>query len=473
MSTMPVSPLPLSELVNITVTVTPAAATANSFNQGLIVGSSTAIPSYGVNPRLRQYASITAMLADGFTSVEPELISATLYFNATPQPGFVWIGRQDLTAIQTLIPHTGNAGTNYKVGDVITVTQSSASNGTATVTTIGTGGAVTGLVANIIGGQGTGYSIATGLITTGGSGTGLEVDITAIGETLLQASEACRAASNAWYGLMVCNPVDVDNLAIAEWADPLWQTTRYYPWSNDVAILNGTAGNLFLQLQTLKLRVLPIYATTQGELFPNNVYAAAAVMGVEMGANTGLAGSFFSTAYKQLVGVAPEPLTTTQYNNITGASTGTFYGNVYSNFGPYAFVQPGYLSNGQPSYLWLYLAMLVANMQIYVLNVLQSQTVPQTNSGEHLLINGVNQACQLLADIGFIVPGVWEGVELNIQGVSLTDGQALPLGYLNQAQSYVVQSSAARSAGQAMPIYAAITTAGAVQSLLIGVSTQL
>ena len=43
-----------------------------------------------------------------------------------------------------------------------------------------------------VGQQGTGYSVATGLSTTGGSGTGLQVDITAIGESALQAAMACR-----------------------------------------------------------------------------------------------------------------------------------------------------------------------------------------------------------------------------------------------------------------------------------------
>jgi hypothetical protein len=473
MSTTP--PLPLSELVDISVTVSAAAATANGFNQGLIVGSSAVIPTYGTNPRLRQYASTTAMLSDGFASNDPEVIAAGLYFEAPTPPGYVWIGRQDLTAISTLIPHTGNAGTGFAVGDVVAITQVGGSHGQAVVTGVASG-VVTSLAASIVGGQGTGYSVATGLVATAvtGSGTGLEVDITAIGESLLQASEACRLASSAWYGLMVCGPVDADNLAIAAWADSLWQNTRYYGWSNDAAIPNGTAGNLFLQMKTAKYRAMMIYSTTQGGLWPNNIYAAAALMGLEMGLNTGLAGSFFTSAYKTLPGIAPEPLTPTQYNNVTGNGTGTFYGNVYANFAPYQFLQPGYLCSGAPGYLWLYLAMLVANIQINELNVLGSQpAISQTNAGEHLLLQAANDACQLLTNIGFISPGTWEGTEINIIGVTLKDGQALPLGYLNQAQPYSQQSAGDRAAGKAMPIYCAITTAGAVQSLLVGIYTQL
>lgn len=462
---MSTPPLSLSDIVNITVTVSPSAATANPFNQGLFVGPSTVIPSYGANARLRQYTSTTAMLADGFTSNEPEFIAAQIYFSQVPAPLFIWIGRQDLTAIETLIPHSGNAGTGYVVGDIITVTQGGGSNGTAKVTTIGGGGAVTALTASIIGGQGTGYSIGSALATTGGSGTGLQVDITAIGESLLQASQACRAASSVWYGLSVNNPVDADNLAIATWADPLWQTTRYYPWSNDVTIVNATANNIALQLQTLKLRVLGIYATTQSGLFPNNIYAAAGLMGVEMGLNTGLAGSFFTVAHKQIQGIAVEPLTQTQYANILAAGF-----NVYSNFSPYQLLEPGFMSNGAPSYLWLNLGMLVNNLQIQEINVLQANpAVSQTNAGEHLLIQAANVACDTAVSIGFLAPAIWTGAAV----LSLGTGDSLPLGYLVQSQSYALQSAGDRAAGKAMPLYITITTAGAVQSLLIGVYTQL
>jgi len=294
---------------------------------------------------------------------------------------------------------------------------------------------------------------------------------------LLQASQACRAASSVWYGLMVCNPVDADNLAIAEWADPLWLNTRYYLWSNDPAIPNGTPDNLFLQLKELDLRVLPIFSTTQGGKFPNNVYAAAALMGVEMGLNTGLANSFFSVAHKQLAGIAAEPLDETQYNNITGKESGVFYGNVIGNFSPFALLEPGFMSNGAPSYLWLNLAMYQAQLQYNCIEVLTSYpAVPQTNPGEQLLIHACDAAGNYMANIGFLASAIWEGAAIPVPSAAnpgLQPGQVLPLGYLDLAAPYSQQSQSARAQGQAMPIYCAITTAGAVQSLLIGVYVQL
>ena len=70
--------------------------------------------------------------------------------------------------------HAGAAGTGYVVGDVVAVVQSGASGGKLTVTAVSSG-VPTALAVWTIG---TLYSTATNLATTGGSGSGLHVDIT-------------------------------------------------------------------------------------------------------------------------------------------------------------------------------------------------------------------------------------------------------------------------------------------------------
>ena len=458
-------PLNLSNIVDISVTVSPSAVTANLFNQGLFVGPSTVIPSYGTNPRLRQYTSTAAMLTDGFLISDPEVLAAGIYLSQSPAPQYIWIGCQDATAISTATINV--AGTEWAVNDTFNIVAAGGTYGVGKVTAASSG--IPSAISIVT--QGTGYSVeaATTTAISPSIGVALTLNITAIGESLLQAAVACRMASNIWYGLAVNNPADNDNLVISEWADPLWQSTRYYPWSNTVGIVNATAANIALELQTLKLRMLGTYATTQGGLYPENVYAAAAVMGVEMGLNTGLGGSFFTTAHKQLVGIAPEPLTQTQYTNILAAGF-----NVYANFSPYELYEPGFMSNGAPSFLWLNLAVLVQNLMLNELGVLEANpAVPQTNSGEHLLIQAAEAACQNSQNIGFLADGIWKGQNISIPGVTLTYGQAIPGGFLVQASPYSQQSSNDRAAGKAMPLYCAITSAGAVQSLLIGVYTQL
>ena len=467
--TVATTPLSLTNIVDITVTVSPQSAVANTFNQGLYIGNSAIIPSYGANSRLRQYPSTAAMLTDGFTVSSPEYIAAQIYFSQTPTPQFIWIGVQDSTAIQTITINV--AGTGWAVGDTFNIVASGGSNAIGKVTAA-TGG-VPSAVALVQ--QGTGFSVeaATTTAISPSTGSGLTLHITAIGETLLQAATACRNANAVWYGLAVYNPVDADNLALAAWADALWQTTRYYAWSNDVAIINGTASNLALQMQTLEYRVIGIYSTTQSGLYPNNIYAAAGLMGADMGYNTGLAGSFFTLAHKQIAGIAAEPLTQTQYTNIKNADW-----NAYCNFtSSFQLFEPGTMSNGAQTYLWMYLAMLVANLQIDVMDVLAgAPAVPQTNAGEQSLISACNTACAFMASIGFLAGTTWTGASIPVPSPNnpgLVTGQALPNGYLNLAAPYSQQSAANRAAGQAMPIYCAVTTAGTVQSIIIGVNVEL
>lgn len=71
-----------------------------------------------------------------------------------------------------------NGGTGYQPGDVLTVVQNGASNGTVQVSAVANGGVITGLFP--LGSIGTGYSTASGLSVSGGNGSGATVNVTSI-----------------------------------------------------------------------------------------------------------------------------------------------------------------------------------------------------------------------------------------------------------------------------------------------------
>ena len=466
MSTLP---NPLSNVVDVAVQVSAQLPVTPTFNQGLVIGTSAVIPSVtGPNPRLRQYSSLVQMLTAGFTTTSPEYIAMSIYFGQNtngPAPQSGWVGRQDLTALQTVIPNAANEGLNYVVGDVVTVVQVGGSLGTAKVTTIGAGGAVTGLLV-IEGEQGTGYAIATGLATTGGSGTGLEVDITAIGETPLQAISACRLASTAWYAAVVLTATDSDSIAIGEWAQAITPASMYMYTTSSAASLNGTTGNV---LSTLKAgsynRALGIYSTTQSGSAPNNIYAAVAVMGVAMGLNTGLANSFYTLKFKSLVGIVTEPLDPPQQSNIEGNN-----GNLYLNYADsYNWVEQGVVANGQFFDEIINLDMLATDYQFSVVDLLVSNnSAPLDDSGQSQILGAVDGANQRAAVRGFLAGGTWRGVTI----LNLTAGNALPNGYLSQSPAYSTLTQAQLDARQAAPVYVAIIEAGAIHSVMIGVYVQ-
>ena len=456
---MTVAPLPISDIIQVNISAPAGVVVARQFNQGLIVGNSARITSA---VRLKQYASLAAMVADGFLITDPEYIAAGLYFGQLAVPQFVWIGTQVPTAIATVT--VGAGGTGYTVGDVLGVTQGAASGGQVTVVTAPAG--VVGTV-SVGPGQGTGYSIASGLATTGGTGTGCTINITAIGETLLQAVTACYAAnSTGWYGFMCCGATLSDHLALGAYSTSNYLTVLYFGSTPDAAVRDNLTNNIASQLKALKSQTLLSYNTTQGGLFPNNIYAAGAWLGLYAGLNTGLANSAFTLALKSIAGVGPEPLTQTQYNNITGNNC-----NVVANFGAYnGLTYPGILESGLYFDQVLYRATLVALIQTNVMNALVSvPKVPQTDAGEQQLIAQVDQACAQMNLVGYIGTGVWNGLPV----LNLSTGQALPQGFINQAQSFTLQSQGDRAARKAMPIYCCYIEAGAIQSVQVQVYVQV
>ncbi|MGQ5288452.1 DUF3383 family protein [Pectobacterium actinidiae] len=81
--------LPLSNVVNVDVIMSPTAATGRNFGSLLILGTSTVIP---VTERLRLYSGIED-IGDDFGTDSPEYAAATVFFSQSPKPTQVYIGR--------------------------------------------------------------------------------------------------------------------------------------------------------------------------------------------------------------------------------------------------------------------------------------------------------------------------------------------------------------------------------------------
>lgn len=82
--------LPLSDIVDIKVSVGPISTVRSSFNLGLIVG-----PSKIMKERVKVYGKTVEMIADGWKGTEPEFLAAQLYFSQNPKPHKIAIGTWD------------------------------------------------------------------------------------------------------------------------------------------------------------------------------------------------------------------------------------------------------------------------------------------------------------------------------------------------------------------------------------------
>ena len=99
------------------------------------------------------------------------------------QPFGVSTGARIAAGVQSVASAPTSGGTNYVVGDVLTCSVGG-TGAQVRVTSISPGGVVTGIEL-VHSGTATGFTTGTGKATTGGTGTGCTINITAVGPTAL------------------------------------------------------------------------------------------------------------------------------------------------------------------------------------------------------------------------------------------------------------------------------------------------
>ena len=458
-------PLTLNGVIQLSVYLTPPAAPRNTFNKGLVVGSTVRI---SISERVRVYTSAAGMIIDGFGPTDPEYLAAVKYFSQVPTPTYLYVGRQDKVAskIDTVsVAAAGGAGSDdYHVGDILTVVQSGASGGTLRVATLDGSGGVATVTVNT---PGTGYSDAVGLATTvsPSGGLGCTITITAVrAETTAEALAACRAASSAWYAAYVIGAAKADHILNAAWCEAATPYSTYLYDTADSDARAGTSGNIFDTLKGLSYtRSMGVYSTT--------TYAGAALLGRAMGLNTGLSNSAYIMDFKNLVGVTAEnlvltgagPLTENDVTNIKADN-----GNVYIQRGSfYNWFEDGRMANGRWFDQVINADMLVEAIQLNVSDLFNSvPKVPFTDQGGTQIMAAVARACDQAVTRGYLAPGTWQAQQAVL---ALQPGAPMPKGYIVQSIKEKDIALEDRSARIWRAIYVACHEAGGVQSILIGV----
>lgn len=151
--------LPVANLINISATLTGVGATYANLSTKLIIGDSDVIDTF---ERLRQYANLTAVAGD-FGMTAPEYLAAEVFFDQTPTPTSLYIGRWAKTATSGVL-QSGILNANEQA----ITNWSSITNGSFGVTIDGSPFTIAGLVftgaTNL---NGIASTIATALNTAG------------------------------------------------------------------------------------------------------------------------------------------------------------------------------------------------------------------------------------------------------------------------------------------------------------------
>jgi hypothetical protein len=489
----------VSDFVNVSVAFTPNAVPFENFGTLMILGDSAVID---LGERYRMYSNILQVSAD-FTSITPEYQAATLFFEQSPQPAILYIGRwastatagllkaAQLTALQQLLSvFTAVANGSFHIvvngtpHDITALNFSGAINingvaaiiQTALVTSFGAGvtcvwnssfgrfeirSGTTGATSSVSYGStlvtlGGSTDISTLLGLTAASGASAPV-IGSAAEAALTAVQALAGATSAWYGMMDATTValaQADYIAVASFILAGSRTRIFGTTITNTACLDPTqTSDLASVLQSLNNR--RVFWMFSGY----NPYAVATLFGrgftVDFTANN----STLTLAYKQAPGLQGENLNETQFSTLIAKGGNC---NIKVNNGA-VMLWNGQMTNGYWFDEVQGVDWLQNQIQTDVFNLLYTITtkVPQTDAGSDLIANAIAQGCEAGINNGLLAPGQWNAAGFGM----LAQGGTLSKGYYIYYPPVATQAENLREERVSVPFQVAVKLAGAVQTV--------
>jgi len=491
--------LAVSDVVQVTVNLSPLAIPTRNFGALCVVGDSDVI---GIGTRIRQYSSLDGVASDFGTSA-PEYLAADLFFSQSPQPSILYVGRwasgatagelvggvvgstAQATLLSTLQAITTGGMTITVDSSPHTVSSLDFSgitnlNGAATVLDTalsswadcawdGVQGQfvitshTAGPSSNVSGATdpGSGATLATDLKLTTAQGGVSTAGVTA--EDPIDAITAIVPLNGDIYGFMFAATASIsddDYIDVAAYIEGASPSHIFGITSGASAILDpASTTDLGFMLSDAG------YSRTFYQYSQSSAYAAASIFGRAFTTDFTAQNSLITLMFKQEPGVTAESLTETQ-----AATLKTKHGNVFVNYmNSAAIIQHGVMADGtffdeRQGTDWLQ-----NQVQTDLFNLLYTTPtkIPQTDAGVHQMVTTVEKSMDAAVNNGLVAPGVWNST---LQFGLLKAFQTLPKGYYVFAPPVASQSQADREARKAPTIQCAIKLAGAVHSANVAIN---
>lgn len=484
--------LPVSRLIDVTINMSPKAAQGANLNTALFLGASAVID---VSERIRSYGTIDAVAADFGTSA-PEYKAALLYFQQTPQPSQLYLGRWAKTASAGLL-----RGAVLSTAQKDMALWTAVTNGAFKITIDGVEKSLTALsfaaqtnlngVAGVIDTALTGGSVAwngsqfvvtsdtTGVTSTVGyavapaAGTDISamLGLTAalasapVGGIAAESPEAAVAIfldrfAYKFLGLKFADTgvTDDQHVAVAGLIEAD-QKHLYGVSTQAPQVLDSTStSDIASRLKALGYKYSFVQYSSASP------YAAASLFGRLLTVDFNGNNTTITLMYKQEPGIVAETLGSTQADTLEAKNCNVFV--EYDN--DTAIVQYG----TTPSGIFIdsvYNSIWFQNrVQTDVYNLLyQSPTkIPQTDAGNALIATAIEAACDAAVTNGYLAPGVWNSAGFG----ALKQGDTLSKGYYVYTPPIAAQSQAAREARKSVSFQVAAKEAGAIHSVDIAIN---
>ncbi len=484
--------LSISRLVNVSVDLSPQAAQSQNLSALLILGSSNVI---NTQERIRSYNTIDAVASD-FDTTSPEYLSAVLWFEQSPTPRQLYIGRWADAAtagsvVGATLSQAEQALSNFTGvtdgGFTVTVDSGSPTavtglnfaaatnlNGVASAITTALGSAATCTWDATYGrftitSATTGAASAVSFLTAPASGTtdiGSLLGLTAsnsgayvvagiVAETALEAVTLFDGSfGSLWYAVTVLGIAPADHDGVAGFIQAATTKHLYGVSTQEAATLvAGDATSVASRLKALS------YSRSIVQFSSSNPYAVCSLLGRLLTVDYTGSNTTITLMYKQEPGIVPEALNSTQMDALLAKNANVFV--VYDN--NTAIIQPGVVSSGDFADTITGTDWFAVDVQTTLYNLLftSNTKIPQTDAGMHLLATGIESICSQGVNNGLLAPGVW-----NSSGFGgLTEGDYLDKGFYVYAPPVASQSVSDRAARKAVLFQVAAKLAGAVHSV--------
>lgn len=493
--------LAVNRLISVSVSLSAAAAQGQNLSTLLILGSSLVID---LVTRLRNYTSISAVAADFGTSA-PEYLAAVLWFEQSPAPSNVSIGRwADVNAAGQLYgaPLSGTAQA------ALLTSLQAISTGSLTISINGTPHSITGLdftaISNLNGAAAVLQTALNGLVasttcvwnsvygqfivtsgTTGASsaisfataeGTGVDVGSpmglrsTNSGSYVVagQLAETAIAAvtlfdqefGQQWFALTVIGAVDADHEAIAPYIEAGTSNLHFYGVTTQEAgclVPSSTSDIAYILAQGN-------YSRTAVQYSSQNAYAVVSLLSRILTVDYTGNNTVITLMYKQEPGIVPEILTETQAEALEAKFCNVFA--AYNN--NTAIIQDGTCSSGDFIDEVIGAMDFAVTTQTALYNALYTSPtkIPQTDPGQHILATAIEATALQFVNNGFLAPGIWDSSPFG----AVVYGQYLDKGYYLYVPPIATQSPTARAARQSVAFQLAAKQAGATHKASLAIT---
>lgn len=487
--------LPVNRIINVSVTLSPAAAQFANLQSMLVLGSTAVID---VGQRYRTYASAAAVAADLGNTV-PEYFAAVDYFAQTPSPTSLLVGRwaqaptngllvcgaltaaqqalANFTAVTTAVVKLSVDG-SLVTSSSVNLSGAASLSAVAALLTAGLAGVTCSWDGShfIFKSATTGAASTCGFLVAPGSGTDIKALLNGtlvlgartvagiIAESALTAVQALDAFPGLYfYGLQLASTfaVDADTLAIAAYIEG---DTTLGPHIFGYTTQAATVPDPTQTTDIASLLSAAGYKRTVGQWSSTDAYAIASYLAKALSVNYLGSNTTLNMQFQPEPGITPEQLTLTQANAMDTKRVN--YSAFYAN--GVAVLQGGVQAG--PAYTdeitgtdWL------ANfIQTNLFNVLAQigTKVPQTDAGMNLLMNSLDASMAQAVANGLVAPGTWTAGGFG----QLATGQFLSKGYYIYAPPIATQNVTDRGNRKSVPFQIAAKLAGAVDSANVIIS---